>query len=135
MGTENDALRRSETATFGPGGGLLTRPMTRQNSGFDGTVRLLVPRWGDLVSEIAANPQVNVSVQSSDGFVSVAGRAVVDDDRDAVAENWNAAVDAWFPEGRNRPPPSSSTPTRPSTGFQRFEHRPCRFVHPRGGVA
>lgn len=85
--------------TIGPGGRLLTRPMTRQNADFDGTVRLLVPRRGDLAAEIAANPQVNVSVQSSDGFVSVAGRAVVDDDRDAVAENWNAAVDAWFPEG------------------------------------
>ncbi|WP_348542309.1 pyridoxamine 5'-phosphate oxidase family protein [Dietzia kunjamensis] len=85
--------------TIGPDGRLLSRPMTRQNSDFDGTLRLLAPRDGDLVSEIATNAQVNVSVQSSDGFVSVAGRAAVDDDRNAVAENWSPAVDAWFPDG------------------------------------
>lgn len=85
--------------TVGPDGRLLTRPMTRQNSEFDGSLRLLAPRHGDLVSEILGNPQVNVSVQSSDGFVSVAGEAVVDDDRRAVEEHWNAAVGAWFPEG------------------------------------
>ncbi|AVM65213.1 MULTISPECIES: pyridoxamine 5'-phosphate oxidase family protein [Dietzia] len=88
------------TTTIGPDGRLLSRPMTRQSSDFDGTLRLLAPRDGDLVSEIATNRQVNVSVQSSDGFVSVAGRAAVDDDRNAVAENWSPAVDdAWFPDG------------------------------------
>lgn len=85
--------------TIGSEGQLLSRPMTRQNSDFDGTLRLLAPRQGDLVAEIAADRRVNISVQSSDGFVSVAGTAVVDDDRDAVAENWNPAVGAWFPEG------------------------------------
>ena len=85
--------------TVAPEGRLLSRPMTRQNSDFDGTVRLLAPRRGGIVDEIAANPQVNVSVQSSDGFVSVAGQATVDDRREAVEENWSPAVDAWFPEG------------------------------------
>jgi len=85
--------------SVGADGRLLSRPMTRQNADFDGTLRLLAPRHGDLVAEIKANAQVNVSVQSSDGFVSVAGEAVVDDDRDAVAENWSPAVDAWFPDG------------------------------------
>ena len=85
--------------TVSADGRLLSRPMTRQNSDFDGTIRLLAPRGGDIVSEIAAHAQVNVSVQSSDGFVSVAGRAVVDDDRDAVTAIWSPAVDAWFPDG------------------------------------
>lgn len=85
--------------TIGPDGRLLTRPMTRQNSDFDGTLRLLAARTGTIVEEIAANAQVNVSVQSSDGFVSVAGEAVLDDRRQAVEANWNAAVGAWFPEG------------------------------------
>ena len=85
--------------TISSDGRLLTRPMTRQNSDFDGTVRLLAPRRGGIVDEIATNSQVNVSVQSSDGFVSVAGQAVVDDSREAVEENWNPAVGAWFPEG------------------------------------
>lgn len=85
--------------TIGPEGRLLSRPMTRQNTDFDGTLRLLAPRSGGLVDEIAANSQVNVSVQSSGGFVSLAGQATVDDSREAVEENWNPAVDAWFPEG------------------------------------
>lgn len=85
--------------TIGPEGRLLARPMTRQNSEFDGTLRLLAPRRGGLVDEVAANSQVNVTVQSSDGFVSVAGQATVDESREAVEANWDPAVDAWFPEG------------------------------------
>lgn len=85
--------------TVGPGSRLMARPMTRQNSEFSGQIRFLAPRKGDLVTEIAANPQVNVSVQSSDGFVSVAGRASVDDSRETVEQHWNAAVGAWFPDG------------------------------------
>ena len=85
--------------TIDSGGRLVSRPMTRQNSDFDGTVRLLVPRQADLVSEVRADSRVNLTVQSSDGFVSLAGTAVVDDDRRVVEDNWNAAVGAWFPEG------------------------------------
>lgn len=80
-------------------GRLVARPMTRQDSDFHGRFRFLAPRNGHFVTEITAHPQVNVATHSSDGFVSVAGRAVVDENRAAVTENWSAAVDAWFPEG------------------------------------
>lgn len=85
--------------TLGPEGRLHARPMTRQDSEFHGRIRFLAPKDGHLVSEIAADPRVNVSVQSRDGFVSVSGRATVDENRAAVAENWNAATNAWFPDG------------------------------------
>ena len=85
--------------SVGPNGRLMARPMTRQNSTFDGKIQFLCPREGDLVNEISAHPNVNVSVQSSDGFVSIAGRAEVDESRDTVTQNWNAATQAWFPEG------------------------------------
>lgn len=42
--------------TVGADGRLMARPMTRQNSDFDGSIRLLAPRHGDLPSEIEANP-------------------------------------------------------------------------------
>ena len=85
--------------SVGPNGRLKARPMTRQNSTFEGQIRFLCPREGDLVNEIGAHPNVNVSVQSSDGFVSIAGQAEVDESRDTVADNWNAATQAWFPDG------------------------------------
>ena len=85
--------------SVGPDGRLMARPMTRQNSTFAGQIRFLCPREGDLVNEVSSHPNVNVSVQSSDGFVSIAGRAEVDESRDTVDENWNAATQAWFPDG------------------------------------
>lgn len=85
--------------SVGPEGRLMARPMTRQDSTFDGRIRFICPRDGDLVGEVNAHPNVNVSVQSSDGFVSIAGRAEVDDSRETVAQNWNAATQAWFPDG------------------------------------
>lgn len=85
--------------TVGSDGDLLSRPMTRQDSEFHGRIRFLAPRDGHLVAEIAADPRVNVSVQSRDGFVSVAGRATVDENRAAVTENWNAAMQAFLPDG------------------------------------
>ena len=80
-------------------GRLEARPMTRQDSAFDGRIRFLAPRDGDLVTEVRADSKVIVSVQSSDGFVSVSGRAEVDDSRETVDQNWNAATEAWFPDG------------------------------------
>ncbi|WP_333619982.1 pyridoxamine 5'-phosphate oxidase family protein [Dietzia sp.] len=88
--------------TVGVEGQLLSRPMARQNSEFDGTIRLLAPRNYGIVPEIEADPRVNVSVQSSEGFVSVAGNAVVDDEREIVASNWSYADDAWFPGGQEQ---------------------------------
>lgn len=85
--------------SIGPDARLVARPMTRQDSHFDDQIRFLCPREGDLVAEIAAHPTVNVSVQSSDGFVSIAGHAEVDDSREIVEQNWNAATQAWFPDG------------------------------------
>lgn len=85
--------------SVGPDGRLRARPMTRQDSDFRGRFRFLAPKDGHLLAEIAADPRVNVSVQSRDGFVSVAGRAIVDESRATVTENWSAATEAWFPEG------------------------------------
>lgn len=85
--------------SIGPDGRLMARPMTRQDSDFSGRFRFLAPKDGHLLAEIAADNRVNVSVQSRDGFVSVAGRAVVDESRATVSENWSAATDAWLPEG------------------------------------
>ena len=85
--------------TVSADGRLLSRPMTRQNSDFDGTSRGLAPRGGDRGPATAPQAQATVRGQSPPGLGSVAGRAVVDDDRDAVTANWSPAVDAWFPDG------------------------------------
>lgn len=43
-----------------------------------------------MVTEIASNPQVNLSVQSFDGLMSVAGRAEVDASRERTASLMSA---------------------------------------------
>lgn len=85
--------------TFGDHGKLVARPMTRKNSDFHGTLRLMAPRDGDVVREIRGNDTVNVTFSSSDGFVSLAATARELTDPHAVEEEWDAGVSAWFPNG------------------------------------
>jgi general stress protein 26 len=44
-----------------------------------------------------------VTLGSADTWVAVAGRAEVVDDRAKARELWNAAVEAWFPDGPDDP--------------------------------
>ena len=80
-------------------GDLVARPMTRQDSAFDGTINLVAPRDGDAAREISAHSAVNLVFRSSDGFVSLSGNARVLADQAAVEKEWSPMVAAWFPEG------------------------------------
>ena len=53
--------------------------------------------------EIIADPVVNVSFASKNGYLSIAGHARIVRDDALIDELWNPAAQAWFAQGREDP--------------------------------
>lgn len=104
--TVAELLKASRTAfltTTAPDGTLISRPMAVQEVEFDGDLWFFSELVSRKVSHIAQQPQVNVTVGSSDSWVSLTGRATVVDDVARKKELWNSFVEAWFPDGAEDP--------------------------------
>jgi general stress protein 26 len=84
-------------------GTLKSRPMTLQETEFDGELWFFADRSSEQVEEIRLDPQVNVSFGSASTWVSLSGSAVISDDLGRKKELWSSAVEAWFPEGPESP--------------------------------
>jgi general stress protein 26 len=92
--------------TVGPGGYLVSRPLSTQAARFDGErVWFFVDARSPKVDEIRRNRKVNVSYASQDRntYVSLAGDARLDRDRARIASFWNDALKAFFPKGMDDP--------------------------------
>lgn len=92
--------------TYGEGGYPVSRPLSTQDTDFDGEVLwFFVRRSSAKVREIARNPKVNVAYASKDrnAYVSVAGTAKLVDDPAKADELWSDALKAYFKRGRNDP--------------------------------
>ena len=87
----------------GAEGTLHARPLAVLQKDFDGVVRFLVQHPSEKTLEIEADPIVNVSFASRHGYLSIAGLASVVRDDALIDELWNAAAEAWFPQGRDDP--------------------------------
>ena len=109
----------------------VSRPMAVQDVEFDGDLWFFAYADSDLVAQIGAHPQVNVSFSDDKqhAWISVSGTAVQVDDRAKAEELWNPMLKAWFPDGLETPtsPWSRCTPRPPSTGRPRTAPRwsPC----------
>jgi prepilin-type processing-associated H-X9-DG protein len=80
-------------------GTLSSRPLTVQHVAESGDVLFVVERAADWVS--ASVDAANVAfVDGSTTWISVAGRAVIDDDTRLLDDLWDPALDAFFPDGR-----------------------------------
>lgn len=80
-------------------GTLSSRPMTVQHLAESGDVLFVVDRDADWVTP--GMEAVNVAfVDGSSTWISVAGRAVLDDDSQLLDDLWNAVLDTYFPDGR-----------------------------------
>jgi general stress protein 26 len=86
-------------ATRASDGRIKSRPMTLQETEFDGDLWFFADRNSGQVEEIRLDPQVNVSFGSATAWVSLAGTASLSEDLSRKQELWNSAVEAWFPEG------------------------------------
>ena len=88
-------------------GHLHARPMTTQNRQLDAddTLWFFMPRSGDPVDDLAAQPDVNLSYADTDQdrFVSVSGTARVVENMAKKTELWSTMAQAWFPGGVDDP--------------------------------
>ena len=89
--------------TRGADGTLHARPLAVLQKDFEGVVRFLVQHPSEKTLEIEADPIVNVSFASRQGYLSIAGRASIVRDDALIDELWSPAADAWFPQGRDDP--------------------------------
>ena len=83
----------------------VSRPMALQDVEFDGDLWFFTYSDSDLVAQISANPQVNVSFSDAKqhAWTSVSGAAQRTDDPAKAKELWNPLLKAWFPDGLDTP--------------------------------
>ena len=88
-------------------GGLHAHPLTTQNKtlGEQGILYFFVSKATELGQRLQADGNVNVAYADlgKDRWVSITGRAVVSNDRDAKERLFNAMAKAWFPGGVDDP--------------------------------
>ena len=92
--------------TVGPGGYLVSRPLSTQAASFDGEkLWFFVDATSPKVDEIRRNRRVNVAYASTDRntYVSLAGDARLTKDKALIASFWNDALKAYFPRGCDDP--------------------------------
>jgi len=92
--------------TVGPGGYLVSRPLSTQKAQFDGQrVWFFVASDSPKVAEIARNSKVNLAYASKgrNTYVSMTGDAYVNEDPAKIEAFWNDALKAYFPRGVDDP--------------------------------
>lgn len=80
-------------------GALLSRPMAPQQVTDEGDVMFLIDTTASQASQITAHPAVNLAFVEGSRWLSISGRGKVVRDQAQVKKLWNAAAEAWFPEG------------------------------------
>lgn len=98
-------VRFAMLTTLTAEGHLHSRPLTTQQTEFDGDVWFIVARDGEAVADIQARPQVNVSYAhpGKGAYVSLSGQAELVDDPAKLDELWSDAYKAFFPQGKADP--------------------------------
>jgi general stress protein 26 len=96
-----------QLATRGAEGELHARPMS--NNGqveWDGQSWFFAPANGRLVSELRADPSAVAAYRADEEqftFVSVSGRATIEDDSELKKQYWLPELERWFPNGPEDP--------------------------------
>ncbi|MDN5762766.1 MAG: pyridoxamine 5'-phosphate oxidase family protein [Microlunatus sp.] len=84
-------------------GRLVSRPLAVQDREFDGDLYFFTADPSSKTDQVGDDSHVNVSLQSGDGYLSIAGTASVTRDQGLIDELWNKAAAAWFENGREDP--------------------------------
>ncbi|HEY4357619.1 MAG TPA: pyridoxamine 5'-phosphate oxidase family protein [Acidobacteriaceae bacterium] len=86
-------------------GSLSSRPMAVQDKPFDGTLWFLTRSTSDKIDEIRHDQHVLLSfaAPSDSKYISLRGRARVNQDRAKIEDLWNPMYKAWFPKGKDDP--------------------------------
>lgn len=93
------------TTTSVDDGALRSRPMTLQDTEFDGELWFFVGRSTSQAQDVAEDARVNLAfAEPKDStYISVSGQAEVVIDRARAEKMWNPILKAWFPEGLEDP--------------------------------
>lgn len=89
--------------SVGEEGRLQSHPMTPQQVTDEGDVWFFIDTASDHADNLRSEKRVNLAFADSSTWLSVAGHAILRQDREKVEELWNPAVEAWFPEGKDAP--------------------------------
>lgn len=91
--------------TANPDGSMDARPMAVQDKPFDGTVWFLTRSGSEKVGEIQQDQHITLGFAdpSSSKYITLKGRASVNQDRAKIHELWNNLYKAWFPKGEDDP--------------------------------
>ncbi len=91
--------------TVSDDGKLYSRPMTTQETEFDGDVWFFTSDDTEKVRDLKETPQVNLAYAKPDSsaYVSMSGRAELVRDRAKIEELWNPLYKAYFPDGLDDP--------------------------------
>lgn len=86
-------------------GNLRSRPMTLQQTEFDGSLWFFTGKLTEVAIDVQSEPRVNVAFADIDksSYISVTGRAELVEDREKMKELWSPAIKAFFPEGLEDP--------------------------------
>lgn len=86
-------------------GHLHARPMTTQQTEFDGDVWFVGAKDSEAVADMRARPQVNVSYANPDKgvYASINGQAELVEDPAKLDELWSDFYRAYFPQGKTDP--------------------------------
>jgi general stress protein 26 len=91
--------------TVATDGSMSSRPMAVQDKPFDGTLWFLTRSTSEKIDEIQQDQHVtlNFAAPSDSKYLSLKGRASVNQDRSKIHDLWNPMYKAWFPKGEDDP--------------------------------
>lgn len=91
--------------TIDTDGVLRSRPMSTQQTEFDGDLWFFTNDRTHKVDEIERDNRVNVSYAKpgDNVYVSVSGSASIVHEREKMEQLWNPILKAWFPDGLDTP--------------------------------
>lgn len=89
--------------TVAADGTMKSRPMGIQKVTEEGDLWFFLGRSSDQAQSIGRNPELNVSLTSSDHWVSVAGRGTLVRDPHLIDEMWDDMVAGYFEGGKEDP--------------------------------
>lgn len=99
-------LNEFDTAMFvtqTPTGELRSRPMIVADHLENGDLLFLTSAETGKTEEAIHHPQVNVTMQSPDKFLSLSGVVTLSFDRELIKKLWKPSWRSWFPKGKDDP--------------------------------
>jgi general stress protein 26 len=89
--------------TVASDGSISARPMAVQDKTFDGKLWFLTRVSSEKVDEILQDQHVTLTLSSDSKYITLKGRARVNQDRAKINQLWNPMYKAWFPKGQDDP--------------------------------